>query len=310
MIYLKKYNESTNYDQIKSNITDLLRDSVIDEDIELKVEIGDFTNSDYKYLKVASITIGNEYSTPHVNIKVDTIKDDILRTVDYLEEEGFSNFRFIFKDSRTFETKFYKDLEEFNDFSDLYVITLVIFMEKIVDDPYIYNTRRHIESIKVPIEIGDTVLGGRFKNKKMIVKKIGKNKKGDITINDKPLLKYRTIKEDVDIDYYLEHLGDDGFYIQKNNTVTPTNEKYIRIFKPTKFNQNDVPIYSYSTCKPFDFDDIEGDVLRFIDEVELKYIYIVIKLDSNLYDRLFVKPDELYNINKNLISIAIYFNNL
>ena len=51
------------------------------------------------------------------------------------------------------------------------------------------------EMIKVPIKVGDTVLGGRFKNKKTVVKKIGKNDKGDITINGKPLLKYRIIKE-------------------------------------------------------------------------------------------------------------------
>jgi len=51
------------------------------------------------------------------------------------------------------------------------------------------------ETIEVPIEVGDTVLGGRFKNKKIKVKKIGKNKKGDITINDKPLLKFRIVKE-------------------------------------------------------------------------------------------------------------------
>lgn len=54
---------------------------------------------------------------------------------------------------------------------------------------------KKFEDIKIPIEVGDTVLGGRFKNKKTIVKKIGKNKKGDITINDKPLLKYRIVKE-------------------------------------------------------------------------------------------------------------------
>ena len=47
--------------------------------------------------------------------------------------------------------------------------------------------------IEVPIKVGDTVLGGRFKNKKIVIKKIGKNKKGDITINDKPLLKFRII---------------------------------------------------------------------------------------------------------------------
>ena len=54
--------------------------------------------------------------------------------------------------------------------------------------------RQYTEDIKVPIKIGDTVLGGRFKNKKVVVKTIGKNDKGDITINGKPLLKYRILK--------------------------------------------------------------------------------------------------------------------
>jgi hypothetical protein len=49
--------------------------------------------------------------------------------------------------------------------------------------------------IKVPIKVGDVVLGGRFKNKRLTIKKIGKNVKGDITINGKPLLKYRIVKE-------------------------------------------------------------------------------------------------------------------
>jgi hypothetical protein len=57
---------------------------------------------------------------------------------------------------------------------------------------------KRFEMIKVPIKVGDTVLGGRFKNKKMVVKKIGKNAKGDITINDKPLLKFRLVKESID----------------------------------------------------------------------------------------------------------------
>ncbi len=52
------------------------------------------------------------------------------------------------------------------------------------------------EDIKVPIEVGDIIYGGRFKNKKTLVKKIGKNAKGDITINGKPLLKYRIKKEE------------------------------------------------------------------------------------------------------------------
>lgn len=50
------------------------------------------------------------------------------------------------------------------------------------------------EMIKIDIKIGDTILGGRFKNKRTVVKTIGKNEKGDITINGKPLLKFRIIK--------------------------------------------------------------------------------------------------------------------
>ena len=49
------------------------------------------------------------------------------------------------------------------------------------------------EDINIPIKVGDTVLGGKFKNKRIVVKSIGKNEKGDITINGRPLLKYRII---------------------------------------------------------------------------------------------------------------------
>ena len=52
------------------------------------------------------------------------------------------------------------------------------------------------EAITIPIEVGDTVLGGKFKNKRIVVKDIGKNEKGDITINGKPLMKYRLIPQE------------------------------------------------------------------------------------------------------------------
>ena len=51
------------------------------------------------------------------------------------------------------------------------------------------------EAINIPISVGDTILGGKFKNKRIVVKSIGKNEKGDITINGKPLLKYRLLDE-------------------------------------------------------------------------------------------------------------------
>ena len=49
------------------------------------------------------------------------------------------------------------------------------------------------ESICVDIKVGDTLIGGRFKNKKIVVKTIGKNDKGEVTINGKSLLRYRLI---------------------------------------------------------------------------------------------------------------------
>ena len=52
------------------------------------------------------------------------------------------------------------------------------------------------EMIKLDIKVGDTLMGGKFKNKKVVVKTIGKNDKGDITINGKPLLRFRLLKED------------------------------------------------------------------------------------------------------------------
>ena len=48
--------------------------------------------------------------------------------------------------------------------------------------------------IKLDIKVGDVIMGGRFKNKKVVVKTIGKNENGDITINGKPLLRFRIIK--------------------------------------------------------------------------------------------------------------------
>jgi len=57
------------------------------------------------------------------------------------------------------------------------------------------NPNKIEEDITIPINIGDTVLGGKFKNKKIIVKTIEKNDKGDILINGRPLLKYRLMNE-------------------------------------------------------------------------------------------------------------------
>ena len=48
---------------------------------------------------------------------------------------------------------------------------------------------------KMKIKIGDDILSGRFKNKKMKVKSININSKGDITVNNKPFIKMRKVKK-------------------------------------------------------------------------------------------------------------------
>lgn len=50
-------------------------------------------------------------------------------------------------------------------------------------------------TIKLDINVGDVVLGGKFKNKRMVVKKIGKDELNQPTINDKGLLKMRIEKD-------------------------------------------------------------------------------------------------------------------
>jgi len=167
------------------------------------------------------------------------------------------------------------------------------------------------EDIKIPIKIGDTILGGRFKNRRMFVKKIGKNKKGDITINDKPLLKFRLVKENLqeDVDYYFRHLEDDNFVIHTEND-------YFRIFKP-KGSSYDLHSYSYSNCNPFKWSEISGEIGRYIDELDdsenseksIDYVYVV-KVENGIIKRKQIHTkmllDENFDAGK-ILSFVIGF---
>ena len=48
--------------------------------------------------------------------------------------------------------------------------------------------------IQIPIEIGDVILTGRFKNKKVVVKEIDTNEYGLPTINGRNILNIRIVK--------------------------------------------------------------------------------------------------------------------
>ena len=53
-----------------------------------------------------------------------------------------------------------------------------------------------LEDIILPVKIGDTILVGRFKNKKMVVKSIGKDKHGMPTINGRKATTFRILKSE------------------------------------------------------------------------------------------------------------------
>ena len=57
-------------------------------------------------------------------------------------------------------------------------------------------TKPLIKEIELPVKVGDVVLMGRFKNKKVVVKSITYNEKGDLLINKRPALKFRLAKQD------------------------------------------------------------------------------------------------------------------
>jgi|TARA_Y100001972_G_scaffold118150_1_gene157927 hypothetical protein len=46
----------------------------------------------------------------------------------------------------------------------------------------------------IPIEVGDTVMVGRFRNKPVKVKEIGIDELGQPTVNGNPILKFRIPK--------------------------------------------------------------------------------------------------------------------
>ena len=47
---------------------------------------------------------------------------------------------------------------------------------------------------KIDLEVGDTILTGKFKNKKVEVKDFGTDKNGQPTVNGKPMLSFRIEK--------------------------------------------------------------------------------------------------------------------
>lgn len=99
------------------------------------------------------------------------------------------------------------------------------------------------ENIILPIKVGDTILTGRFKNKRTVVKSIGKDEYGMPTINGRKVVNFRIMKESVQVEFPEDMPQDESVntffyddmkkYIYKNrgkiNQVMkslPDNKKY------------------------------------------------------------------------------------
>lgn len=284
-------------DEIKSTIKNLLRDNILDKYIPLDIiTSGNYTTHDGDKIKVIKIKIGDEIKDYGYVINVEDIKQDLLRITEYLKEEGYEYDTFSYIDD-------YEDVQgDSGDVMrsiDLKTHYLSLFYKKKIKDID--------EKIEIPIEIGDTILGGRFKNKKTIVKKISKNKKGDITINDKPLLKYRILKEDVDVDYYLGHLEGDDFHI---DLVTYYKSRLNRLIISKPRSEL---IYNICDSKEFKWSELEDDLLRFIDELgieNIRYSYLNYSIGHNQYDRVDLDLDSIFNTipyDGDILSIVIFY---
>ena len=56
--------------------------------------------------------------------------------------------------------------------------------------------KKIIEDINIPVKVGDTILVGKFKNKKMVVKDIGTDDHGMPTINGRKATTFRILKSE------------------------------------------------------------------------------------------------------------------
>jgi hypothetical protein len=120
------------------------------------------------------------------------------------------------------------------------------------------------ESITLPVEIGDTLLMGKFKNKKVVVKTIGKDEHGMPTINGKKVVTFRLIKEgkqaifeDDTEDAKYTHIGY-GKYKQvgkEEDETAPTFEKdesgkYVQVGDTSQQPQQSTPANSLNSKTP------------------------------------------------------------
>jgi len=153
-------------------------DNIVDAYFKAKNNLGPSSRSTGKPLAVTKLLDGSLI-----------LMDGHHRVIDRIKYLGADNIDDILnlKFDAIITSKNYEDLEEYPDGE---------YWIPIFD--WIYDMEEKLigEDINIPINVGDEILGGKFKNKKIKVKEIGENEKGEITINGKPLLRFRIPKKD------------------------------------------------------------------------------------------------------------------
>ena len=111
------------------------------------------------------------------------------------------------------------------------------------------------EAITLDVEIGDTILMGKFKNKKVVVKSIGKDEHGMPTINGKKVATFRMIEEGTEVifeasneDEKYTHIGYGRYKLKgkEDDKTSPTftkddSGKYIQSQSQTNEPKSDTP---------------------------------------------------------------------
>jgi len=93
-----------------------------------------------------------------------------------------------------------------------------------------------LEKIVLDINVGDTILMGKFKNKKVVVKDISWNEKGDLLINGRPAMKMRILPKS-NLKYEVNERVD--FHEMATQIVKKAGLKSKVIFKNTGSNKAD-----------------------------------------------------------------------
>ena len=93
------------------------------------------------------------------------------------------------------------------------------------------KTKKMNENIVLPIKVGDTILTGRFKNKRTTVKSIGKDDYGMPTINGRKVVNFRIVKESIEVEFPEDMPQDESINEQRPIPMDTPNEFVYMDFK-------------------------------------------------------------------------------